>query len=130
MISILYVSVLGLLYVAMSLQVAGMRFRARLAFGDGGNPQMIKIVRAHGNFGEYVPFALLLLFLLDYERHIFWIIHTLGILLVAARICHLIGIQKGILRLRMAGMIMTMAMMVISSLLLLWHYFAVQLTGF
>lgn len=130
MISILYAGVFGLVYVVLSFKVALMRKDNRLAFGDGGNPEMTKLIRAHGNFAEYVPFAILLLCLLDYERRSFWIIHALGMLLVVARTLHFIGLSKDVLKFRMAGMILTMLMITLSSLLLLWHFFAVQVIGF
>ena len=51
-------------------------------------------MRAHGNFIESVPIALILLFLFEHSGadHIY--IHTFGILLVMSRIAHAYGLSK------------------------------------
>jgi len=130
MITILYAGLLGLLYVGLSYAVVRGRIGNRLAFGDGGNPDMIKRIRAHGNFAEYVPFALLLIFLVDYSHFQPLIVHLLGIALVIARILHAVGIYKDIFRARVTGMVITMLVFLTSSVLLLVHFAVMLATGF
>lgn len=130
MITILYAGILGLLYTGLSWAVVKGRIGNRMAFGDGGNPDMIKRIRAHGNFAEYVPFALLLIFLVDYVQFQPLVIHLLGIALVVARVLHAFGIYKDTLRARVAGMVITMFILIVSSVLLLVHFAIMLATGF
>lgn len=130
MITILYAGILGLVYVALTGFVIRGRYRYKISLGDAGNAAMTKRIRAHGNFAEYVPFALLLLFLTDYVQYAPWIIHVLGVLLVVGRISHAIGLNKDAFLLRSLGMILTLGVIVVSSLLLIWHYTALHVIGF
>jgi uncharacterized membrane protein YecN with MAPEG domain len=60
------VAVLGLLLFGLGLSVSMMRFQGRTLSGRGDDPANLlhKLVRAHGNTAEYVPFlAVLFLFL-------------------------------------------------------------------
>jgi len=57
----IYAGLLGLLFVGLSLWVVARRVRARAASGDGGDPALSDAIRAHGNFAEYVPLALILM---------------------------------------------------------------------
>lgn len=130
MITILYAGILGLLYMGLSFAVVKGRIGNRLAFGDGGNPDMIRRIRAHGNFAEYVPFALLLIFLVDQSQFQPLIVHLLGIVLVIARILHVAGIYKEIFRLRVTGMVLTMLVFIVASIILLIHFAVIVSTGF
>jgi uncharacterized membrane protein YecN with MAPEG domain len=57
--------ILGIIYVVLSLNVAMVRARSKVMLGTGGadatGTPLFLAVRAHGNFGEYVPLALILL---------------------------------------------------------------------
>lgn len=130
MITIIYAGILGLIYVVLSLYVAMGRYKYRMAFGDGGNADMNRRIRMHGNFAEYVPFGLLLLYLVDMCQYAGWLVHLLGLALLIGRIFHLIALKRSIIRLRMIGMILTLLMLLISSILLIWHFIALQMTGF
>lgn len=130
MITILYAGLLGLLYMGLSWMVVKGRIGNRLPFGDGGNPDMVKRIRAHGNFAEYVPFALLLIFLVDTVQFQPLVIHLLGIALVVARILHAYGIYKDKLRARVTGMGITILVFTVASVLLLIHFAVMLATGF
>ncbi len=41
---------LGLLGVALTLKVGRLRGQKRINLGDGGDPEMLAAIRAHGNF--------------------------------------------------------------------------------
>ena len=130
MITIIYAGILGLIYVLLSGIVVTGRYQNKTAFGDGGNPDMTKRIRMHGNFAEYVPLGLLLLYLADMCQYAGWLVHLLGIMLLAGRILHAIAIHKCIFRFRVAGMVLTLLMILIGSILLIWHFLMLQLTGF
>jgi len=49
---------------------------------------MLRVIRGHGNFAEYVPFILLLMALLELGHTSKYALHALGIALVLARLLH------------------------------------------
>ncbi|MDX1459450.1 MAG: MAPEG family protein [Xanthomonadales bacterium] len=119
----LYASLLGLLLVFLSWQVSANRRRARVSLGAGDDPALERAARAQGNFVEYVPVALLLLFLLEQEVTSLWLLHVLGSMLLLGRIVHAWGLlQPGsVNRGRWWGTVLTWSMIVGSSTLNLWH---------
>ncbi|MGB0751287.1 MAG: MAPEG family protein, partial [Gammaproteobacteria bacterium] len=62
LITALYAGILGVIMVLLSLRVIVVaRARAHIPYGDGGKDELTPVVRAQGNFAEYVPLALLLI---------------------------------------------------------------------
>lgn len=88
----LYAGILGIFLIALSMRVSLARRDANVMIGDGGDPTLRRWVRAHGNFIEFVPFALLLLALSQHLNLGALYIHLLGLLLVAARVAHVYAI--------------------------------------
>jgi uncharacterized membrane protein YecN with MAPEG domain len=86
-------SVLGLIYVVLMLRIIRMRFRNRVSLGDGGNPEILKRVRAHGNFAEYVPLLLILMGLLELAGADKTSLAVAGVALVVFRIAHAVGMH-------------------------------------
>ena len=56
----LYAALLAVIFVALSVRTLLLRRRLGIAIGDGDDPRMLRAMRAHANFAEYVPFSLLL----------------------------------------------------------------------
>ncbi|KAK9836281.1 hypothetical protein WJX81_001826 [Elliptochloris bilobata] len=86
-----FAALLGFLYVALSLAVVRVRRSARIPVGEGVpvNTLLRKRIRAHANFGEYVPLALVLLALVEGNKAApAPLIGALGTLLLLARISH------------------------------------------
>ena len=94
----LYAGLLGLIYVPLGIRIALMRKKFRVGIGDGGNPDLARAIRVHGNFMEYVPLALVLL---------------------GARLLHIFGLGSsiGVTIGRTAGMTLTWAMILVTSIL-------------
>lgn len=87
--TMLYAGVLALILVVLSLRLVRMRRRLRVGLGSGGNDELQRQVRAHANFCEYVPMALVLMLLLESAGSVTGgVLHGLGIALVAGRILH------------------------------------------
>ncbi len=86
-----YAALFALLYVGLSSWVVAGRLRADVLHGDGGNPDLEKRIRAQGNFGEYVPLALLLVALLEASGGSPTLVRGLLIVLLAARVLHPFG---------------------------------------
>ena len=86
-----YAALFALLYVGLSSWVVAGRLRADVLHGDGGNPNLEKRIRAQGNFGEYVPLALLLVALLEASGGSPTLVRGLLIVLLGARVLHPFG---------------------------------------
>jgi uncharacterized membrane protein YecN with MAPEG domain len=57
---------MALLLVPLSVQVSLRRAKMRTVFGDAGDETLRRRIRAHGNFVEYAPLALIALGLMEY----------------------------------------------------------------
>lgn len=116
-----YAAVLALIYVFLSLRVARTRMKARVIFGTGNNSDLERKIRIHGNFSEYVPFALLLLAFLEMQGRPAIYLHILCCMLIAARLLHAYAIagEKQIFPLRVIGIIATFAVIIIASVSLI-----------
>jgi uncharacterized membrane protein YecN with MAPEG domain len=80
-------------------------------------------VRAHGNFAEYVPHGLLLIFVLELMQAQVWLIWLLGITLTIARIAHAYGLitKYGPSISRATGFFLTWFVYIIGSLACLYY---------
>lgn len=132
MITIFYAGLLAILYVGLSFHVVHGRYLYKTGIGNGGNPVLARRVRVHGNFAEYVPFALFLLFLVDYTRPSPLIVHVLGIVLLAARLMHAFGLNRseGVSIGRFGGTVLTLVMIAACAVILLWKFMVLRLAGF
>jgi uncharacterized membrane protein YecN with MAPEG domain len=85
-ITALYAAILAVIITALGINVTLHRVKLKVPLGDGGNPQMLRMIRLHANAIEYVPLALVLM--LTYEINGGWhtALHVIGIALVAARL--------------------------------------------
>jgi len=85
-ITALYGAVLALIIVALGINVTVHRVKLSVPLGDGGNAQMLRMIRLHGNAVEYIPLALVLM--LAYEINGGWhsALHVIGVALVAGRL--------------------------------------------
>ena len=83
----IYAGLLAILFFILSVRVVALRGEGA-SLGDGGNPVLLRRIRGHGNFAEYVPFILLLMAFLEFGRFPVYLLHALGITLVVARLLH------------------------------------------
>ena len=119
----LYASLLGILLIVLSNQVSSNRKRALVSLGHGDDSRLERAMRTQGNFIEYVPFALILLMLLELGSSRLWLPYTLGGMLVAGRLLHAYGMMRpdGIIGGRFWGTALTWMMILTCSLLNIWH---------
>jgi uncharacterized protein len=110
-------AVFGLLGVMLGIQVILRRVRLGVEAGDGGVPRMAQAVRAHGNFAEYVPLALLLLGAVEWLGYSNIIVGSVAVALVAGRLLSAFGLSRslGPSIPRQAGASVTLLAMLISS---------------
>ena len=93
-ITAVYASVLAILYIVLSYRVAQRRMRLQVGLGTGENRELERAIRIHGNFAEYVPFALLLLALYESGGAPGWAVHVAGVALLFARMLHAVGLTQ------------------------------------
>jgi uncharacterized membrane protein YecN with MAPEG domain len=117
----LYAGLLGLGFLLLSVRVIRARGAHGVALGTGGQQTLERAIRAHGNFAEYVPFALLILVLLEANGVPAWALHLLGLALLAGRALHAWNIAREaeVLRLRVAGMALTFVVLGVGAVALL-----------
>ncbi len=119
-----YAAILALIFVALSLWVSMGRAKLRVHHGDGGHAALNRRIRAHANFAEYVPFALLLIGLDEMAGAGGTTVQALLAVLVAARLAHPFGMTapEGSVRqyaLRAPAMLATWAVIAVAAVLLL-----------
>ncbi|WP_394190907.1 MAPEG family protein [Pseudoalteromonas atlantica] len=118
-----YAAVLAFMYIHLSMNVVKVRKANKISLGTDNNESLIRATRAQGNFIEYVPFALILIFLAEFQGLGSHYCHLLGGLLVFGRICHSIALTDGTFKLRVIGMISTFAVLALSAFFLLFKRF-------
>jgi uncharacterized membrane protein YecN with MAPEG domain len=116
-----YAALFALIFVYLSLRTIGLRRRLQIAVGDAGNPLMLRAMRVHANFAEYVPFALLLIFLVESQGARAGLVHGLCLTLLIGRVLHAWGLSQARenFRFRVIGMVLTFATLVSAALYLL-----------
>jgi uncharacterized protein len=120
----LYASLLALLFVALSVRTLRLRRRLRIAIGDAGNPEMLRAMRVHSNFAEYVPLSLLLIYFVEAGGANSAFVHVLALCLLVGRASHAFGVSQGHenYRFRVSGMVLTFATLIASSIYLVFSH--------
>lgn len=124
MITSLYAGLLGLIYLVLTFFTIKGRFKHQVSLGHGDNKDMEKRIRMHANFAEYVPIAILLIFLSEMGNMSSMLIHAMGIVLIVGRTLHAVGLY-GLLKgnSRPIGMVMTVAVIAVASISSVMAYF-------
>ena len=114
----LYAGLLALLFLYLSFCVIRLRRTVLVGVGDGGDERLQRAIRVHGNFAEYVPFALLLIGMAELDGIGGVWVHILGAMLLAGRALHAYGVSKPKedLRIRIAGMVMTFSVLLVGAI--------------
>lgn len=114
-----YAALLALFYIYLSINVIKIRRSTRISLGGGKNVNLERAMRAHGNFIEYVPLALFLIYLLEYQGLASHYCHAFGIVLFISRAFHADAIVHEKFKMRVIGVILTFSIIILSALLLL-----------
>ena len=85
---------------------------------------MLRAMRVHSNFAEYVPLTLLLIYLAEAHGAHALFIHALGLCLLAGRLSHAYGVSQANenYTFRVVGMSMTFISLISASAYLLFSY--------
>lgn len=84
----LYAALLGLFLIPITMRVGLRRLKTNINLGLGDDETLLRCARAHANFLEHVPMALILLALTELGGASAVYIHSLGACLVIARLMH------------------------------------------
>jgi uncharacterized protein len=126
MITALYASLLAILFFVLSARVIALRGNPAfglLTQGKGNEELLQRAIRAHGNFAEYVPLMLIILYLLEMSGTSAPILHVLGGAFLLGRVMHGIcmGFLKSNMPLRVGGTALTLMPLLSSALALLFR---------
>jgi uncharacterized protein len=124
-ITLLFVGILALLQCALTALVIARRLEAKVSLLDGGDKLLIARMRAHGNFTETVPIAIIMMALLEMRgipSEWLWVI---GSTLTLGRVLHAVCLTTrkptwG----RPIGMGLTVAVISLQGVACVWMFFA------
>jgi uncharacterized membrane protein YecN with MAPEG domain len=122
----LYAALQALIALGLQLPIGRMRIASDTSIHDGGNQDLAVAIRRHANWAEHVPFALLLIGLLELNGAGASFLHTLGIVLLVARLSHPLGLNARTAKnpLRGSGAFGTILVYLAAAGSLLLKYFA------
>lgn len=120
-ITAIYAALLGLMLLVLKFRVIAARRRLSVDVLDGGERDVTRRMRVHGNFAEHVPMALILMAVVEVNGVEPWNVHALGAVLLISRVLHAHGLETtpGKSFGRAAGVIGTTAVIVSAALLAL-----------
>ena len=126
-----YAAIAALFFVYLSMRVIGYRRLEKINLGDAGNSQMRKRIRVHGNFAEYVPFTILIMALAELQGAAAWLLHLLGLALLAARLIHAYGVSHSpqIIKYRVYGTVLSFIVIITAALTCLALSFMAVFSG-
>jgi len=116
-----YAGLLAILFFALSIRVVAVR--GRVSLGDGGDPMVLRRMRGHANFAEYVPLILLMMAFLEYHHLATWQLHLMGATLAIARLLHGVALSftsKWFFG-RFAGSVLTFVLLVSCAIACVWQ---------
>lgn len=93
-ITALYGALNAILNIVLANRVSSARGHHKVSLGQGEDPALLVLIRAHGNNAEFVPLAIVMMLLVELcgGNHI--ALHMMGGLLLLARIAHPIGLTR------------------------------------
>jgi uncharacterized membrane protein YecN with MAPEG domain len=118
----LYTAILGLLAALLTVNVIVNRVRAKVDIGDGGVAALAQAIRAHGNFAEHTPLALLLIGFAEAIGYRPTVVNGLAAALLLARLLSAWGLNSSLKQTfgRQSGAALTILVTVISAVLILY----------
>ena len=119
--TLFFASLLALMQVVLIAMVVARRVQTGVRFLDGGDAKLMHSIRAHGNFCETVPLALLLLGLLELSGLGSNGLLAFGATLLVGRIVHAFSLlTNNATWSRCTGMVLTVGVISIEAVVGLW----------
>lgn len=94
MITPIYAALLGLLLIALSINVIKGRHQFGTGLGDADNIEMRRRIRAQADLAEYAPMFLILLGFAEYKGLPYLAVHLFGLVFLAGRSMHAFSVLK------------------------------------
>ena len=123
-----YAALFALFFVVLSVRTLRLRRRLKISIGDSGDERMLRAMRVHSNFAEYVPFTLFLILLAEIQGANAVLLHGVCLSLLVGRVSHAFGVSRTNenYRYRVLGMTLTFAAIVTCAVYLLFSYVRYQ----
>jgi uncharacterized protein len=121
--TLLFAGLCALIQVALTAMVIVRRAKTGVDLLDGGDVTLLRRIRAHGNFSETAPMALLLLALLEMRGLSMTWLWFLSIGLLLGRLLHAWSLlTTNAAWNRRGGMVLTLAVLSVQGLLCVWMF--------
>lgn len=88
MVSSIYLAAYTLIFMALTIIVIKHRRSKQISIFWENDKELAYKMRAHGNFAEYTPFAVILLYVLEFTGSTNLAIHAYGLTFLIARLLH------------------------------------------
>ena len=121
-ISILFTIIFIIFYLILTIITIKARKSTKVAYGDDGNKELIKAVRAHGNFFEFTVFFIISSFLLEILDANQIYVLFINIVFLLGRISHAYSMLKEKILFRVIGMMATLNIYALNCIYLLYLY--------
>lgn len=90
-ITTIFLAVATLMYLVLTFRVFVLRDKTGIHLGLGESETLTRAVRAHGNFIEYVPLLLFIMWMLEYNIGDTWFVWLFGLTFIIGRCFHAYG---------------------------------------
>lgn len=87
-------AILAVLQIMLMFPVGNMRRAKNIPFGDGGDAELLRLSRRHGNFIENAPMFLILLTLLELIGGSATVVMAFAGLFIVARLSHALALSS------------------------------------
>jgi uncharacterized protein len=116
--TLLFAGLCAFMQCMLTALVIARRVQSGINLMDGGDAVLTRRIRAHANFAESVPMALLLMLLLELGGLAAMWLWLFGLALITGRILHVCGLLVGGMRWgRLSGMVLTLSVLSIGAVL-------------
>ena len=119
-ITLIIAAAAGIINLWLAIRSLTVRVSDKVLFGDGGNPKMLRRMRAHANFVEYTPFVLILMALLEYSGGSAELLKGSGIVYLLARVIHAFGIERPRFTMQLIGALGTWIVLLVLAIWAIW----------
>jgi uncharacterized membrane protein YecN with MAPEG domain len=92
-VTVVFIAILALIQFPMTVAVGLYRAKTDIRFMDGGDEEMVRRIRAHANFIETVPMALLAMAVAEYAGTPSILLWLGGLMLLVGRLIHYFTIR-------------------------------------
>ena len=101
--------------IALIANVIRIRQREGVGLADGGNDDLHRAIRIHGNFIENVPLCLIVIAMVEATGHPAVLVHALGLAMLIGRFAHYHGLSSGAGKTpgRTIGMVLTFTVYIV-----------------